>query len=204
MSLQGQLVFDEWAIDVTFSSTVGCIAFVPICGDEVVWRLTTIQDRAPGPLVGVVSQNGIKEAQRWAAENPNWKIDFCRESDLIDATISLAANQEDKGDHCDPDDLIPFWATGKTDVPCVGAQLCTRDGRHCGNAVITALISLKSRSGQNLWEVTTDAGNVICMNDDELAEFFYEPKWVTSVQDSPAFRARQWQDELEPKELRGE
>jgi hypothetical protein len=186
-----RITFDEWAIDVTCAKMSGAIAFVPICGNEVVWGLTMIQDRAPGPLVGVVSQNGIEEAQRWAAENPNWKIDYCRESDLTEATVSLTASQKDEGDCCDLDGFLPFWAIGKTKTPCVGAQLCTRNGRRCGNAVITALVSSKSRSGQNLWELTTDAGNVIRVNDDELAELFYEPKWVVSVRDSPAFRARQ-------------
>ena len=31
-----QITFDEWAIDVTCAKHSGAIAFVPICGDEVV------------------------------------------------------------------------------------------------------------------------------------------------------------------------
>jgi hypothetical protein len=58
------------------------IAFVPICGDEVVWGLTMIQDRAPGPLVGVVSQDGMADVEQWVASNPDWKIRFSKVEDL--------------------------------------------------------------------------------------------------------------------------
>lgn len=36
------ITFDEWALDVTCAKTSGVIAFVPICGDEVVWGMTYI------------------------------------------------------------------------------------------------------------------------------------------------------------------
>lgn len=81
--IESQITFDEWALDVTCFETIGAIAFVPICGDEVVWGITMIQDRAPGSLVGIVSQNGMEEAKEWAAQNPNWMIDYSKAEDLF-------------------------------------------------------------------------------------------------------------------------
>jgi hypothetical protein len=78
------VTFDEWAIDVTCAKYSGAIAFVPICGDEVVWGYTMIQDRAPGPLVGVVSQDGMDDVEQWIAANPTWKIDYSKAEDLCD------------------------------------------------------------------------------------------------------------------------
>ncbi len=49
-----QITFDEWAIDVTFAKQNGDIAFVPICGDDVVRELTMIRDRA---ALGVARHN---------------------------------------------------------------------------------------------------------------------------------------------------
>jgi hypothetical protein len=68
--------------DVTCANISDSIAFVPICGDEVVWGLTMIQDRAPGPLVGVVSQDGMADVEQWVASNPDWKIRFSKVEDL--------------------------------------------------------------------------------------------------------------------------
>lgn len=76
------ITFDEWAIDVTCAKHSGAIAFVPICGDEVVWGLTMIQDRAPGPLVGVVPQDGIADVEQWVDANPDWQIRFSKVEDL--------------------------------------------------------------------------------------------------------------------------
>jgi len=84
-STSKQITFDEWAIDVTFAKQNGDIAFVPICGDEVVWGLTMIQDRAPGPLVGVVSQDGMADVERWVADNPDWMLRYANHKELCDA-----------------------------------------------------------------------------------------------------------------------
>jgi hypothetical protein len=80
-----QITFDEWAIDVTCAKTSGVIAFVPLCGDEVVWGLTMIQDRAPGPLVGVASQNGLADALKWADNNPDWQLRYADTQELCNA-----------------------------------------------------------------------------------------------------------------------
>lgn len=82
--MEDQITFDEWALDVTCAKYSGAIAFVPVCGDEIVWGLTMIQDRAPGPLVGVVSQDGMADVEQWVANNPDWKINFSKAEDLCD------------------------------------------------------------------------------------------------------------------------
>ena len=82
--MNDQITFDEWVIDVTCAKHSGVIAFVPICGDEVVWGLTMIQDRAPGPLVGVVSQDGIDDVKEWVADNPDWMLRYAKADDLCD------------------------------------------------------------------------------------------------------------------------
>jgi hypothetical protein len=82
--IASQITFDEWAIDVTCAKHSGAIAFVPVCGDEIVWGFTMIQDRAPGPLVGVVSQDGMADVEQWVAANPTWKIDYSKAEDLCD------------------------------------------------------------------------------------------------------------------------
>ncbi len=80
-TMNDQLICD-WAIDVTCYRGSGVVAFVPICGDEIAWGVTMIQDRAPGQLVGVVSQNGIEEAIAWAEDNPYWQIEYSRLEDI--------------------------------------------------------------------------------------------------------------------------
>jgi hypothetical protein len=88
-------------------------------------------------------------------------------------------------------DFLPFWAIGRTTTWCVGAQLATRDGRRCGNAVITSRID-------DLWEVTTDAGSVLRLLDEELTELFHPPLWLTSIPDSPALLARRRREQHLP------
>lgn len=80
--MDDQVIFHEWAIDVTCAQQSGVIAFVPICGDEVVWGLTLIQERAPGPLTGVVSQNGMDDVNNWVADHPDWQITYSKVEDL--------------------------------------------------------------------------------------------------------------------------
>jgi hypothetical protein len=83
--VKAQNAFKEWVLDVTCYGSNGSIAFVPLVGDDIVFGLTCIRDRAPGPLVGVVSENGLEHAQRWVDEHPNWRIDYCSPELLTDA-----------------------------------------------------------------------------------------------------------------------
>lgn len=82
-------------------------------------------------------------------------------------------------DHTEPDELRPPWATGRATSPMqVGAQLCTRDGRRIGNAVTTRLVE---RHGLTLAIVATDIGNEVAFTEDELAECFHPPEWLTDL-----------------------
>lgn len=74
---------------------------------------------------------------------------------------------------------IPHWAIGTTtDYLAIGAQLCTRDGRRCGNAVTTAVVT---RHGCNVAVVVTDMGTKMHLTESELQELFYPPEWLMDV-----------------------
>jgi hypothetical protein len=86
--MNNQLAFEEWALDVTMAKGSGALAFVPIVGDEVYWGHTIIADRCPGTLTSVVSENGVEDAKSFAAENPNWQLDYCSADELLNATTT--------------------------------------------------------------------------------------------------------------------
>jgi hypothetical protein len=75
----------------------------------------------------------------------------------------------------------PNWATGMAGNICIGAQLCTRDGRRTGNAVVTRLMD----SNSGTWQVLTDAGNTIFLNEKEIKESFYPPRWTMDIDSCP-------------------
>jgi hypothetical protein len=93
------------------------------------------------------------------------------------------------------DEVMPHWATGVTTSWCVGAQLRTKDGRRLGNAVIASY-----RLGElSPWEVVTDAGTTLRLNEAELDELFWPPSWVMNVASSPGIRARTAMAQPEPE-----
>lgn len=100
------------------------------------------------------------------------------------------------------EDQLPFWAemavpAGHDGYGYVRAQLCTRDGRVMGNAVIE---SLEHRpEGKTLYTVLTDMGNRIRMNYAEMADQFHAPKWVMK-EDAIGKRL----DKMTRAEMRGE
>jgi hypothetical protein len=99
----------------------------------------------------------------------------------------------------DPSDdfnlYLPDWATGTTTSWCVGAQLRTKDGRRLGNAVIASY-----RLGElSPWEVVTDAGTTLRLDEAELDELFWPPSWVMDVATSPGVRARTALAQPEPQ-----
>ena len=99
----------------------------------------------------------------------------------------------------DPSDdfklYLPDWATGTTTSWCVGAQLRTKDGRRLGNAVIASY-----RLGElSPWEVVTDAGTTLRLDEAELDELFWPPSWVMDVATSPGIRARAALAQPEPQ-----
>lgn len=84
--------------------------------------------------------------------------------------------------------LLPHWAIGTTDRPEIGAQLCTRDGRKTGNAVIIG--QEKMRNGALCWSVLTDAGSHMHLTDRELNELFWPPRWLVNPATAPGVIAR--------------
>lgn len=88
------------------------------------------------------------------------------------------------------EDLLPEWATAKANGWQVGAQLCTKDGRRCGNAVIAGCVISVIRR-QPVWIVFTDAGSELMLSEKELHELFYFPEWLMRVETAPGFQ--KWQ-----------
>lgn len=81
------------------------------------------------------------------------------------------------------DEHMPHWATGIATELAVGAQLCTRDGRKVGNAVIAG--TQQERHGHLLWPVLTDAGTVLHLSTAEVEELFYQPQWLMDPATAP-------------------
>lgn len=74
---------------------------------------------------------------------------------------------------------LPHWAEsqiewGVNGYLCERAQLCTRDGRKIGNAVIVKIEPLT----EWVFTVITDAGNTLILNIEELQELFHPPKFI--------------------------
>jgi hypothetical protein len=84
------------------------------------------------------------------------------------------------------DDLLPDWAIGTASELAPGAQLCTRDGRKVGNAVVSGPKVLES--GREYWPVLTDAGTTLRLNDGEVAELFWPPRWLMDPATAPGAR----------------
>lgn len=73
---------------------------------------------------------------------------------------------------------LPFWAKEKSDGTYLqaGAQLCTRDGRRCGNSVVKQVL-LSDVLG-HIALIETDKGTRFRMTEEELKELFYPPKYI--------------------------
>lgn len=84
------------------------------------------------------------------------------------------------------DDLPPAWAIGPATALVAGAQLCTRDGRKIGNAVIRG--PEVERHGLSFWPVLTDAGNELLLTSAEVAELFWPPEWLMDPATAPGAR----------------
>lgn len=88
-------------------------------------------------------------------------------------------------------EVLPEWVTAyKPDgVVEVGRQLCTKDGRRCGNAFvlregngIPALVFIPT------WEIITDAGNKLICTQDEINELFYIGEYISRLNSIPGLR----------------
>lgn len=79
---------------------------------------------------------------------------------------------------------MPEWAVARTShSTTIGAQLRTKDGRKCGNAV-TVEFPVESL-GLILAKVITDAGTEMLLTENELGELFYQPEFVMDVSTAP-------------------
>ena len=84
------------------------------------------------------------------------------------------------------DDMMPDWAIGTASELAPGAQLCTRDGRWVGNAVISGPKVLVH--GHEFWPVLTDAGTTLLLNDAEVTQLFWPPRWLMDPATAPGQR----------------
>lgn len=73
-------------------------------------------------------------------------------------------------------ELLPEWAERKSNGNFmeVGAQLRTKDGRRCGNAIVYALAGSRGE----IAIVITDAGNEMRLMESEFDERFYSPIYI--------------------------
>jgi hypothetical protein len=77
---------------------------------------------------------------------------------------------------------LPPWASHRSqgEYTELGAQLCTRDGRRCGNAFVDNTYTHEKLGV--IVEVITDAGSKIKLTLPELEGLFYEPKYVMDLE----------------------
>lgn len=80
----------------------------------------------------------------------------------------------------DIEEPLPEWAASRSDgdymVPMT--QLCTRDGRRMGNAVVLRIEPSAHVLATSLAVVQTDAGNNMKMTRGELEEAFHPPIFI--------------------------
>ena len=77
---------------------------------------------------------------------------------------------------------IPDWAVDRNwDYSLVpGAQLCTKDGRRCGNAHIVKVAKAKPEGPtRDLFACLTDAGSQFTMSEPEILEAFTIGDWIS-------------------------
>lgn len=120
-TLQPPIVFDEWALDITCFSSSGTLAFVPVNGNEVVWGMTVVADRSPGPLTSVVSQNNIQDVYDWVADHPSWQIDYGNADDLREATLTSGPGEQSL---LSP--LLDAWHARRNELPVTGIAAVLR------------------------------------------------------------------------------
>lgn len=68
---------NEWMLDITFGlNPMPCFVPYDAGEDAVVFGLSVLTNRCPGKLVGVCSQNGQQEVEKWCEENPDWREQY--------------------------------------------------------------------------------------------------------------------------------
>ena len=87
--------------------------------------------------------------------------------------------------------VLPDWAESYSPdgILCPGRQLCTKDGRRLGNAFITReLEPIPTLVLVAVWEIVTDAGNVLKMTAQEIRELFYVGDYIAHLHTIPGLR----------------
>lgn len=96
-------------------------------------------------------------------------------------------------------EVLPDWAERYDPSGSIepGRQLCTKDGRRCGNAFviqqgkgIPALVFIPT------WEVLTDAGNKLVCTTDEIHELFYIGDYISKSYSIPGLRNQNYEESL--------
>lgn len=84
----------------------------------------------------------------------------------------------------DFEEPLPHWATRRAHGElCVGAQLCTRDGRKTGNAVIVDVTQGSlTDPPRPIYVVITDSGTRLILLGSEVEWLYYPPEYVMDVQ----------------------
>jgi hypothetical protein len=96
-------------------------------------------------------------------------------------TVVKAEEVEQSGEFTPPP--WPYWATGLADPQQnymqIGAQLATRDGRRCTNAVVADVDEFKSP--YLLIKIITDVGNIFDLTLDEVEDRYYPPAYIMDL-----------------------
>ena len=73
---------------------------------------------------------------------------------------------------------IPHWAARRSDgdYMIMGTQLCTRDGRRTGNAMVMSVVADAHLGALALCK--TDAGNTLNITEGEAKEMFHKPTLI--------------------------
>lgn len=78
------------------------------------------------------------------------------------------------------EDPLPDWAEAKANgnYRHIHCALPTRDGRRTGNAVNAGTYKNATDQHGTIYNVITDAGNIIHCSENEMEELFYPPEFV--------------------------
>lgn len=89
------------------------------------------------------------------------------------------------------EEYLPEWAIKKSDGTLEeGLQLCTKDGRRVGNAVIIKKYTTTFHTGTPMetsfvtYEILTDTGNLAVVNEEEIVGYFYLGNYVMDVKEA--------------------
>lgn len=92
--------------------------------------------------------------------------------------MTVMTNEDPADPSVHEDELgLPHWAIGISSTPIVGSQLCTRDGRRMGNAVIVSSED-DNDWGRPMFTCVTDVGTTMKLTALEIEECFHPLHFV--------------------------